>query len=48
MSAKPKVKFKITIMDRFTHPTVPYQPATANQFVPAYTEGQIIFVEDAG
>lgn len=46
--AGPKVTFKITSVNRFTHPSVPYQPATANQFVPKYVEGQIIFVEDLG
>ena len=46
--AGPKVQFKLTVKSKFTCPDVEYSPTTANLFKPAYSTGQIIFVEDEG
>ena len=46
--AGPKVQFKLTVKSKFTCPDREYSPTTANLFKPAYSTGQIIFVEDEG
>lgn len=48
--AGPKVQFKLTTKanGKFTCPDVEYSTETANLFKPAYSTGQIIFVEDIG
>jgi hypothetical protein len=44
--AGPKVQFKLTSSSNFNCPNVEYSTSTASQFRPAYSAGQLIFVED--
>ena len=47
--SRPKVQFTITVKNNFLPAKgVKYSTSTASLFKPAYSTGQIIFVEDAG